>query len=770
MVYANTRPRRRLISTGKATCTIGILASDWPAPSNACYAEAIRGQRNVQLADNMKYGTPFWDTPAKTDRFGDWVYLNSADVSYPQRDYLLMAQYVTTRPKPSGASFRRKDWQSYWITPWQTYFTRFNKWIQFNPYKPRIRVEPNLYISTPSGIRITVSGGGATILANATISKPSWYTSDSPQVYGFWVQPTWPQLNPTGGSFKSSRASYSSPWVDQSSYYINRYRLRGGMVECRLVVYEDETSFTAPDVSVMEPEASGYAEIPVGASWMPSHGLYRIYYNTITKDASAGDTATAGEDYTNVSGQYILLSGARSDPDNPRPTRQYGRRGGNILKIGIYHNKDCWGETSDTIINLPLQRRGGGQYKRSRMQCGPARRVWAHGSLSYPWSGSDSRTATIKIPILADTTVEGDETFRVAFRPTLNTTDDGEETIVTVTILDDDTPAAQITDTVIDEGDVEHTILVPVVLSETPAAGSSVSVTAATWDGVDGDTSDTPDATATAGVDYEVGSWPLVFTPSTPGNFLTVPVKVFGDTDVEEAEFFYVRVGTSVGKVTLSNDDLIVWKPNPNVITPAGANPDGEYDYLVGSPVFVWLSNVAETCEPVTALPVLTGTDRGCGDDVWARDWSDATLWSDNFLWQTGEDGQEAVIYTADRIVIDRGDGFAPHVCYSDHATNPTRRGTAAPGRRLTYDRINLGLSNIQPGECVYQYYKSGEYTLTITVIWNEYVCKPSDLSLTKDQIAVNPKGFLTCAVPVERETSFSQKVNVVELHQEVTT
>ena len=667
-----------------------LLSAYYPVPSDVCYAQAVNGQQDVQLAEKLKFG-PFWETTTtKIQTGGNWHLL---------RGSAYIMQYITG-----------SDWSSY--TRWFGYFPRPG----FNPFgqgPPR-----------PSDIKMTVTspGGYLDVTSDAIVEDSDWADGETYKIQAFHV--------------------YVNDWHNRELEH--EYE---ELVECRLVVYKNVPSFTADDISVTEPDASEDAEITVTATGIPSHASYRVYWNTVSQDTAAGDTATAGSDYQSrpaSTTRYVTMAGSRWDEGWPPSEVSYRVPGTGTRPrcITDYDEGGYW-------------------------PC--SMRLWGYNvPISSPITDTRAtKTETIRIPILADTLVEGDETFRVAFRPTLNNTDDGDETIVTVTIIDDDTPpppAATVTDTVVDEGDVEHTILVPVVLTETPTAGSPVRVAVKTWVG-EGDSV----ATAEAGVDYEAGSWTLSFTSDTDGNMLTVPVKVFGDTDFENDEFFYVQAGSASGKVTLSNDELpgMVWKPDPDVITPAGANPDGGYDYLVGSPVFVWLSNVAETCEPVTALPVLTGTDRDCGDDVWARDWFDSSLWDKTLVWQTGNEGQaQAMIYVPTKIVVDRGDGFAPHVCYSDHATNPTRRGASAPGRRLTYDRINLGLSNIQPGECVYRYYLSGEYTTTMQVVWNEYVCEPLNPASTQTELAANPKSLMTCGVPTEVASSFVQQVTVAELKQ----
>ena len=677
-------------STSYSCGPFDLLSAYAPVPSDVCYAQAVNGQQDVQLAEKLKYG-PFWETTTtKIQTGGNWHLL---------RGSAYIMQYITG-----------SDWSSY--TRWFGYFPRPG----FNPFgqgPPR-----------PSDIKMTVTspGGYLDVTSDAIVEDSDWADGETYKIQAFHV--------------------YVNDWHNRELEH--EYE---ELVECRLVVYKNVPSFTADDISVTEPDASEDAEITVTATGIPSHASYRVYWNTVSQDTAAGDTATAGSDYQSrpaSTTRYVTMAGSRWDEGWPPSEVSY-------RVPGTGTRPQCISDDDE------------GDYWPCSM------RLWGYNvPISSPITDTRAtKTETIRIPILADTLVEGDETFRVAFRPTLNNTDDGDETIVTVTIIDDDTPpppAATVTDTVVDEGDVEHTILVPVVLTETPTAGSPVRVAVKTWVG-EGDSV----ATAEAGVDYEAGSWTLSFTSDTDGNMLTVPVKVFGDTDFENDEFFYVQAGSASGKVTLSNDELpgMVWKPDPDVITPAGANPDGGYDYLVGSPVFVWLSNVAETCEPVTALPVLTGTDRDCGDDVWARDWFDSSLWDKTLVWQTGNEGQaQAMIYVPTKIVVDRGDGFAPHVCYSDHATNPTRRGTSAPGRRLTYDRITLGLSNIQPGECVYRYYLSGEYTTTMQVVWNEYVCEPLNPASTQTELAANPKSLMTCGVPTEVTSSFVQQVTVAELKQ----
>ena len=374
---------------------------------------------------------------------------------------------------------------------------------------------------------------------------------------------------------------------------------------------------------------------------------------------------------------------------------------------------------------------------------------------------------TVPVELRGDSLVEGDERFLVELKTATNATlPPVSERTATVTIIDDDAPGVLFLTSDTDEGDEGETVVdVAVVLAsdEVPDAGETVTVHVATSPG----TLTGRLSTAEADVDYRSETWELEFTSTTPGNTITIPVTIFGDTDVEEDEHFYVRSGLTHGEISIRNDDLPpsrTWDPSSFVASSSFGGPDGVI--LVGSPVFVWLSNVAETCEPVTAEPVAAGQD--CGDDMWPRDWFDSTIWDKHLDIQSGAEGDEYVIYTAKRIEIDRGDGYADHICYSDKRNNPTRRGDSAPGRRLTYDRINLGLDNPQPGECVFRYYKSGTYDLTVSVVWGKHVCKPVDPVSTYEQLAASPKTLMTCTTGSEETTSSRQEVTVAEVRQEI--
>ncbi len=148
---------------------------------------------------------------------------------------------------------------------------------------------------------------------------------------------------------------------------------------------------------------------------------------------------------------------------------------------------------------------------------------------------------TISVPIIGDTLPESDETFRL--RLTHATVADLDRRIATATIIDDDSRSVTIEDVSVVEGDTGTVDAVFRVRLSGPAL-KPVTVSYTTADG-----------TAKAGSDYEAVSGTLAFVPGGPSE-QTIVVPVFGDTEVEVNEEFYVRL-TSVNGALVSRGEAI---------------------------------------------------------------------------------------------------------------------------------------------------------------------------------------------------------------------
>ena len=140
-------------------------------------------------------------------------------------------------------------------------------------------------------------------------------------------------------------------------------------------------------------------------------------------------------------------------------------------------------------------------------------------------------TQTISVPVLGDTLLEGNETFTVTLSAPVNATIQSAQAIGT--ILDDDTvPTLSIGNVSVTEGNSGSTNAVFTV-TLTPVSGRTVTVSYATADG-----------TATAGADYTAVSGTLTFPAGVATQTINVPV--LGDTLNEGNESFTVTVSAPV--------------------------------------------------------------------------------------------------------------------------------------------------------------------------------------------------------------------------------
>ena len=170
----------------------------------------------------------------------------------------------------------------------------------------------------------------------------------------------------------------------------------------------------------------------------------------------------------------------------------------------------------------------------------------ASGTLTFA-AGSTSQTVTV--PVLGDTVVEADETFTVTLsNPSANAAL-GTATAIG-TILNDDFPVLTITGVSVTEGNSATTDAIFTVTAS-PAPIDPITVTFASADG-----------TAVAGSDYIATSGSLTFNPGVTSQ--TITVAVIGETVVEADETFDVALsnpvnatlGTASATGTILNDDF----------------------------------------------------------------------------------------------------------------------------------------------------------------------------------------------------------------------
>ena len=190
------------------------------------------------------------------------------------------------------------------------------------------------------------------------------------------------------------------------------------------------------------------------------------------------------------------------------------------------------------------------------------------GSGTLVFKNGDALTQQIKVTVLADALVEGNEQFQVKLSGATFgtiTTDTGVGTIT-----DDDLPNIYIDDVSKNEGATAATTLFhfTVTLNKHPAAGYPLSVQWTTASG-----------TATAGTDFTSGTATLTFLdvdPLTKGFDITV----LGDATVEANETFTITLGSPVNGViadsqgvgTILNDDYSAYRVDA---TATGMPADG---------------------------------------------------------------------------------------------------------------------------------------------------------------------------------------------------
>ena len=174
-------------------------------------------------------------------------------------------------------------------------------------------------------------------------------------------------------------------------------------------------------------------------------------------------------------------------------------------------------------------------------------------------------TATIDVPIVGDTTAEGNETFAVNLSAPTGATIGTAS--ATGTILEDDPPTGLTVGignaSVVEGNSATRQVSVPVTLSD--PSGSDVSVDYATASG-----------TATAGTDFTSASGTLTIPAGDITGFVAVDVP--GDITLESGEAFSITlsnavgatIGRTVGTGTIANDDLF-----PSEMLTWGTNATG---------------------------------------------------------------------------------------------------------------------------------------------------------------------------------------------------
>ncbi|MBD2149020.1 S8 family serine peptidase [Pseudanabaena sp. FACHB-1277] len=174
------------------------------------------------------------------------------------------------------------------------------------------------------------------------------------------------------------------------------------------------------------------------------------------------------------------------------------------------------------------------------------------GTLTF---ATNETTKTFTVPIIGDTTVEGNETFFVNLSNAVNATIIDSQGLGTIT--NDDLPTLAINDVTIVEGN-SGTSNAVFTVTRTGNATQSITVNYATANN-----------SATAGSDYTGTSGSLTFATNETSKTILVPI--IGDTTVEGNETFFVNLSNAVnatiadsqGLGTITNDDIEIIPTSP---------------------------------------------------------------------------------------------------------------------------------------------------------------------------------------------------------------
>ncbi len=284
--------------------------------------------------------------------------------------------------------------------------------------------------------------------------------------------------------------------------------------------------------------------------------------------ATVDGTATAGSDYTAISGTLTFAAGQASQPltvtvsgdtlEEPDETFSLTLSSpvnaglGTATGVGAIADDDVTPSLSINDVSVTEGDSGATQAVFTVSLSIPAQQgvqvdyataddtatagedyVAITGTLDFPVGVT---TLPLTVTVLGDTLGEADETFSVILSHPVNArivpgAGDGEGV---GTILNDDIiPTLSINNASVTEGSsgITTTLIFTVTLSE--AIAQPVTVTYATSDG-----------TATAGADYVAGSGVLTFAPGVTAQ--TIPVTLLGDTDDEANETFTLTLSAPV--------------------------------------------------------------------------------------------------------------------------------------------------------------------------------------------------------------------------------
>ena len=376
----------------------------------------------------------------------------------------------------------------------------------------------------------------------------------------------WPNL--TAGQFISATATDPNRNTSEFS-------------KCAVIVVDAPGSleFTAAAFTVTE--NGGQATVTVNRTG-GSFGAVTLQYATV-----AGGSATAGTDYTSVSGTLNWGDGDVAVKSFTIPIKDNAVKAPNKtvnLAVSSPTNGATLGSPANAVLTIvddetfqpgtlaftasaysvnegagqatiSVSRTGGNSGAVSvnfSTADGTANVIADYGEVigTLSWADGDTATKTFVVPIVNDSVDEADETVLLTLSKPGGGATIGSAGSAVLTIVDDDLPPkVSINDVSIAEGNSGTTDF---TFTVTLAAASSQTVSV---------NYTTADNTAQAGSDYQAANAMLTFVPGETSKQFTVVVN--GDTQVEANETFVVNlynlINASVGKVTgvgtIVNDD-----------------------------------------------------------------------------------------------------------------------------------------------------------------------------------------------------------------------
>ena len=231
--------------------------------------------------------------------------------------------------------------------------------------------------------------------------------------------------------------------------------------------------------------------------------------------------------------------------------------------------------------------------------------TWTPGSTATIAAGSSS--VWVRTPIINDALNEAPETFTLTATRTGGTTTNAAATGIATIVDNDPLPSLIIDDIVVNEG--IGTATFTVTLSAT--SGQAISVDFATADG-----------TATSGLDFAAATGTVNFAAGTLVQTVTIPIAIFNDNIFEQTEYFNLLLSNAVNATIADNSGTATIldagngmggtdDDTPSISVSNAVATEGTDTHAVFT---VNLSNPSTT--PVTvSLALASGTATGGGTD-----------------------------------------------------------------------------------------------------------------------------------------------------------